>query len=95
MTNKASRERLNEMVAWCDERLRTHPEDLESLLRIAQCLWDMGRGRLALDYLKRALTHHPGDPRIRELIQAYSGEFLFEDRPASDLEGSAARRRKP
>lgn len=78
-------ERLRKMVSLCDDQLRMHPEDLESLLKIAQCLWDMKKGNLALDYLRRALTHHPGDQRIREMLQMYSGEFAFGDQPPSGL----------
>ncbi|MFA5138986.1 MAG: hypothetical protein WC728_07125 [Elusimicrobiota bacterium] len=67
-----------DMLAVCEKRLKEHPEDLEGIIKIAESLWQMGKRGSALEFLKSALTYHPGDPTLRGLIQSYSGENPVE-----------------
>ncbi|MBI4375119.1 MAG: hypothetical protein HY549_01590 [Elusimicrobia bacterium] len=69
------REHLAQLLAWCDDRLRTHPADVESLLKISGALWDMGQRVAALEYSRKILTHHPGHAEVREAIQRYTEEL--------------------
>lgn len=55
---ESRREHVGRLLAWCEERLRTHPEAVESLLKISEALWDMGQRLQALDYSRRILTDH-------------------------------------
>lgn len=81
---ESRRERVHQLMGWCEERLSTHPDDIRSLMDIAQALWDMGQRKGAVEYLKKVLTHHPGHPQVREAIQRYSAEIgargLFQGR---------------
>ena len=72
---ESRREHIAKLLAWCDERLRTHPADVDSLLKISGALWDMGRRAEALEYSRNILTHHPGHAGVREAIQRYTTEM--------------------
>lgn len=69
------REHIAKLLAWCDERLRTHPADVASLLEISAAMWDMGQRVEALEFSRKILTHHPGHPGVREVIQRYTSEL--------------------
>jgi len=72
---ESRREHLARLLAWCDERLRTHPGDVESLLKITEALWDMGRRAAALEYSKKILTQHPGHAKVREIVQRFAADL--------------------
>jgi hypothetical protein len=78
---ESRRERVARLLAWCEERLRTHPEDVESLLKISEALWDMGQRPQALDFSREILALHPGHAEVREVIQRYTAELGGAARP--------------
>lgn len=72
---ESRKEHVARLLAWCDERFRTHPEDVVSLLEITEALWDMGQRVEALDYSRRILNQHPGHAKAREMIQRFAAEL--------------------
>lgn len=72
---ESRRERLMRLLSLCEERLGTHPADLDGLLEISAALWDMGCRPEALEYSRKILTRHPGHPKVREVIQRYVNEM--------------------
>jgi len=69
------REHIRQLMGLCEERLRTHPGDVHSLMTIAQALWQMGQRAGAIEYLGKILACHPGHPEVRETFQHYSAEI--------------------